>query len=127
MSPLPHVMPFKPLGKKRSVPSNLPAEIAEFYASNEGHCPTIPEYIVGLFPLKNVAAGTGETVHWLASIYERDPDNPWLHVEVVLLGQDSFGDDIFYLLREVVTCAPDRRDLPCGARCHRAARKRRAG
>lgn len=104
-SALPHVMPFKPLARKRRVPTKLPPEIAEFYASNEGHCPVIPEYIVGLFPLKNVAVGTGRIVPSLASIYEDEPDNPWLHAKVALLGQDSFGDDIFY-----ARSTPARRD-----------------
>jgi hypothetical protein len=95
-SSLPHVIPFKPLARKRPVPSTLPPEIADFYGSNEGYCPVMPEYIVGLFPLKNVEVGTGAIVHWLATSYERDPENPWLRTEVVLLGRDSFGDDIFY-------------------------------
>ncbi len=95
-SSLPHVIPFKPLPHKRDVPATLPPEIAGFYASNEGYRPVIPEYIVGLFPLKDVVVGTGRIVPWLASLYEDEPDNPWLKAEVVLLGQDSFGDDIFY-------------------------------
>ena len=97
-SSLPHVVPFKPLPKKRLVPSTLPPEIAEFYASNEGYCPVMPEYIVGLFPLENVEVGTGRIVPWLATIYEGDQENPWLRAEVVLLGRSSFGDDIFYAI-----------------------------